>query len=86
DDTIRRNSPNGRISNILFDSDSYVLNKETSVLKQRIMNNERRVIIIEDEEGKKFGGYVNEKIYKIDEWIYDSQSFVFSLESKGRNE
>ncbi|BFU21460.1 hypothetical protein EHI2019_001117200 [Entamoeba histolytica] len=39
------------------------------------MNNERRVIIIEDEEGKKFGGYVNEKIYKIDEWIYDSQSF-----------
>ncbi|GAB1224869.1 hypothetical protein ENUP19_0223G0022 [Entamoeba nuttalli] len=45
---------------------------------------ENIIIIIEDTEGNKFGGYVNSKIDK-DEWyINDSQSFVFSLESNGR--
>ncbi|BFU24392.1 predicted protein [Entamoeba histolytica] len=44
------------------------------------------IIIIEDEEGNKFGGYVNSKIDKVDEWIYDSKSFLFSLESNGRIE
>ncbi|EMD46256.1 Hypothetical protein EHI5A_011240, partial [Entamoeba histolytica KU27] len=34
--------------------------------------------------GNKFGGYVNSKIDEVDEWIYDSKSFVFSLESNGR--
>ncbi|BFU22152.1 TLD, putative [Entamoeba histolytica] len=48
------------------------------------MNKEHIIIIIEDEEGNKFGGYVNEKIDKVGGWINDSKSFVFSLESKGR--
>ncbi|BFU22652.1 trichohyalin, putative [Entamoeba histolytica] len=73
-----------RISNILFDSDKDDWNKDTSVFDQRIMNKEHIIIIIEDEEGNKFGGYVNSKIYKIDEWTNDSKSFLFSLESKGR--
>ncbi|GAB1219162.1 LOW QUALITY PROTEIN: hypothetical protein ENUP19_0016G0010 [Entamoeba nuttalli] len=43
-----------------------------------------------DEEGNKFGGYVNEKIDKVgntfNDYINDCKSFLFSLESKGRIE
>ncbi|BFU24166.1 trichohyalin, putative [Entamoeba histolytica] len=53
-----------RISNILFDSDNDDWNKYTSVFDQRIINKEHLIIIIEDSEGNKFGGYVNSKIDK----------------------
>ncbi|BFU24518.1 predicted protein [Entamoeba histolytica] len=75
---------NRKVGNILFDSDIDNWNVNTSVFNQRIMNKEHIVIIIEDSEGNKFGGYVNEKIDKVGCFIYDSQSFVFSLESNGR--
>ncbi|BFU26492.1 trichohyalin, putative [Entamoeba histolytica] len=72
-----------RINNILFDSyiDGWSVN--TSLFDQRIWKKEHIIIIIEDEEGNKFGGYVSEKIDKVSR-IYDSKSFVFSLDSKGR--
>ncbi|GAB1218649.1 hypothetical protein ENUP19_0001G0017 [Entamoeba nuttalli] len=75
---------NRKIGNILFDSniDSWKVN--TSVFRERVMNKEHIIIIIDDEEGNKFGGYVNSKIDKAGEWISDSKSFVFSLESNGR--
>ncbi|BFU26166.1 trichohyalin, putative [Entamoeba histolytica] len=72
-----------RINNILFDSDKDNWNKNKSVFDQRIMYKEHIIIIVEDEEGNKFGGYVNSKIDE-DEWINDSKSFLFSLESNGR--
>ncbi|BFU24568.1 trichohyalin, putative [Entamoeba histolytica] len=50
------------------------------------MNKEDIIIIIEDEDGNKFGGYVNSKIDKVDDFINDSKSFLFSLESNGRIE
>ncbi|BFU24696.1 trichohyalin, putative [Entamoeba histolytica] len=75
-----------RINNILFDSDKDDWSKNTSVFEERIWNKEHIIIIIADDEGNKFGGYVIEKINKVDEWIYDSHSFVFSLESNGRIE
>ncbi|BFU25996.1 predicted protein [Entamoeba histolytica] len=75
---------NRKVGNILFDSDIDDWNVSTSVFIQRIINKEHIIIIIEDEEGNKFGGYVNEKIDKVNECINDSKSFVFSLESNGR--
>ncbi|BFU20440.1 predicted protein [Entamoeba histolytica] len=78
---------NRKVGNILFDSDKDNWNKNTSVFDQRIKNKEHIIIIVEDEEGNKFGGYVNSKIDKVDDdYINDSQSFVFSLESNGRIE
>ncbi|GAB1221374.1 hypothetical protein ENUP19_0080G0011 [Entamoeba nuttalli] len=71
-----------RINNILFDSDVDDWNIGTSIFDQRIKNKEHIIIIIEDSEGNKFGGYVNSKIDKIHNFINDSKSFVFSLESK----
>ncbi|BFU21714.1 trichohyalin, putative [Entamoeba histolytica] len=73
-----------RINNILFDSDKDDWNVNTSVFIQRIMNKEHIIIIIEDEDGNKFGGYVNSKIDKVESYIKDSKSFVFSLKSNGR--
>ncbi|BFU26143.1 trichohyalin, putative [Entamoeba histolytica] len=75
-----------RISNILFDSDIDNWKVNTSVFGERIMNKEHIIIIIEDSRGNKFGGYVNCKIDKVDSWINDSNSFLFSLESNGRME
>ncbi|BFU26553.1 trichohyalin, putative [Entamoeba histolytica] len=75
---------NRKVFNILFDSDKDDWNINTSVFKQRIMNKEHLIIIIEDEEGNKFGGYVNSRINRVESCIYDSKSFVFSLESNGR--
>ncbi|BFU19131.1 trichohyalin, putative [Entamoeba histolytica] len=74
-----------RITNILFDSDKDDWNRNTSVFDQRIWNKEDIIIIIEDSEGNIFGGYVHSKIDKYD-YIYDSKSFLFSLESNGRLE
>ncbi|BFU24979.1 predicted protein [Entamoeba histolytica] len=74
---------NRKVSNILFDSDKDDWKQGTSVFDQRMMNKEHIIIIIEDEEGNKFGGYVNSKIDEVG-YINDSQSFLFSLESNGR--
>ncbi|BFU24681.1 trichohyalin, putative [Entamoeba histolytica] len=73
---------NRKVFNILFDSDIDNWSKDTSVFYQRIKNKEHIIIIIEDEEGNKFGGYVDSKIDKVgaDDWINDSKSFVFSLD------
>ena len=72
-----------KVSNILFDSDIDNWNQNTSVFDQRIINKEHIIIIIEDSNGNKFGGYVNSKIDEVNDWINDPKSFLFSLESKG---
>ncbi|BFU24423.1 predicted protein [Entamoeba histolytica] len=77
---------NRKVFNILFDSDIDNWSKDTSVFYQRIMNKEHIIIIIEDEDGNKFGGYVNSKIDEVNDYINDSKSFLFSLESTGRIE
>ncbi|BFU26698.1 predicted protein [Entamoeba histolytica] len=77
---------NRKVGNILFDSDIDNWKEKTSVFGERIINKEHIIIIIEDEDGNKFGGYVNEKIDKVNSYINDSKSFVFSLESNGRIE
>ncbi|BFU19916.1 trichohyalin, putative [Entamoeba histolytica] len=77
---------NRKIGNVLFDSDKDDWNVDTSVFGERIMHKEHIIIMIEDEDGNKFGGYVNSKIDEDGDYINDSKSFVFSLESNGRME
>ncbi|EMD49480.1 hypothetical protein KM1_209650 [Entamoeba histolytica HM-3:IMSS] len=76
---------NRKVGYKLFDSDKDDWDRNISIFKQRIMNKENIIIIIEYSKGNKFGGYANEKIDKYG-FINDSKSFVFSLEPKGRNE
>ncbi|BFU24112.1 predicted protein [Entamoeba histolytica] len=77
---------NRKVGNILFDSDKDNWKENTSVFGERIMNKEHLIIIIEDTKGNKFGGYVNSKVDKVNSYINDSKSFVFSLDSNGRIE
>ena len=39
------------------------------------------IILIEDQEGQKFGGYISSTINKYNEWIEDPNAFVLSLKS-----
>ena len=66
-----------RINNILFDSDIDGWNVNTSVFGERIKNKEHIIIIIEDSEGNKFGGYVNSKTNKVNDDINDSKPFFY---------
>ncbi|BFU26688.1 hypothetical protein EHI2019_000811900 [Entamoeba histolytica] len=69
------------INSILFDSYYDDWNKNTSVFGERVMNKEHLIIIIEDEEGNKFGEYVNSKIDKVStgEWINGSSLVSFNI-------
>ncbi|EDR24606.1 hypothetical protein EDI_280700 [Entamoeba dispar SAW760] len=73
-----------KVGNIIFDSEIDNWDKDKSVFNQKIINKEHIIIIIEDTNGNKFGGYVNVKIDKVRDFIYDPNSFLFSLESNGR--
>ncbi|EMS14795.1 hypothetical protein KM1_334920 [Entamoeba histolytica HM-3:IMSS] len=77
---------NRKVGNIIFDSNIDNWKVSTSVFDQRIINKEYIMVLIEDEEGNKFGGYVNSKIDKVGGYINDSKSFLFSLVSNGRME
>ena len=78
---------------IVFDSnvDNWYSNE---TLNSRVMNRNHLIFLIEDQEGQKFGGYINSKIDKAhpgggNGWelgyaIEDPNAFVFSLNSNGR--
>ncbi|BFU20722.1 hypothetical protein EHI2019_001026100 [Entamoeba histolytica] len=53
---------NRRVGDKIFDSDKDDWKVNTSVFESRLMSKEHIIIIIEDEDGNKFGGYVNCKI------------------------
>ena len=76
---------NRKVSNILFDSDIDNWNKNTSVFEQRIIDKEHIIIIIEDINGNKFGGYVNVKIDNVSDFINDPKSFFIFNKIKKKN-
>ena len=73
---------------IIFDSRKDNWAKNTSVFNDKIMGKEHLLFVIEDEEGEKFGYYLNSQIVKkYDELIkIDNKSFLFNLQSNGRIE
>ena len=44
------------------------------------------LFVVEDKKNNKFGGYVNAKIDKYNESIYDEHAFLFSLKRNGKND
>ena len=75
-----------KCSDVLFDSDRDNWKERTSVFDSKIIGNKQLVFLIEDEDGEKFGYYLNSEI--IDNYIStmktDQKSFLFNLESNGR--
>ena len=69
---------------ILFDSTVDNWSKETTVFNERILGKKQLSFLIEDEDGEKFGYYLNTEV--IEKYGYyqetDSKSFKFNLQSK----
>ena len=71
---------------ILFDSDINEWSNPT-ILNEKINGREKLIFLIEDEDGEKFGYYLNtQKEKHMNEIKTDSGSFHFNLESNGRLE
>ena len=74
-------------SDIVFDSNVDNWSAGTTVFNERIIGKKQLVFLIEDEDGEKFGYYLNTKVIK-EYWPNvietDNKSFHFNLESNGR--
>ena len=75
-----------KIDELLFDSTTDNWSPKTSILNEKIIGKRQLVFLIEDEDGEKFGSYLNtkivEKYYQYQET--DNKSFHFNLQSNGR--
>ena len=76
------NWTNKKIGEIIFDSEKDDWKVNTSVFQEKIINKQKFIVLIEDTNGNKFGGYLNVKVDKFyPSCISDSSSFVFSFKS-----
>ena len=80
-----------KCSEIIFDSNVDNWWNHRNPFISKLSNRSQLIIVIEDEEGQKFGGYIKAKIKKANKklwWsqnsIEDPNAFVFSLNSNGR--
>ena len=69
---------------MLFDSDKDNWSENTSVFDDRLMNKTNLIFVVEDTMNNKYGGYISSSINKYNDYINDSNAFVFSLKSNGR--
>ena len=70
---------NKKCGEIIFDSNIDNWNKSTSVFVSKVMNKNQLLFLIETTNGIKFGQYVNTTIDKVDSWISDENSFLFTF-------
>ena len=75
-----------KCSDIVFDSNVDKWNVNTSKFNERIIGKKQLVFLIEDEDGEKFGYYLNTKVVtRYNRLIRtNNKSFEFNLESNGR--
>ena len=74
---------NKKCSTLLFDSNKDNWNIKTSIFDDRIKGKYNLLIVIEDDQNNKFGGYITQPIQQ-NTWTSDKQAFLFSLKSNGR--
>ena len=74
-----------KCSGIVFDSNIDDWNTNTSEFNERIIGKKQLIFLIEDEDGEKFGYYLNTKMIERYYWNEtDNKSFEFNLQSNGR--
>ncbi|ELP90190.1 hypothetical protein EIN_482340 [Entamoeba invadens IP1] len=71
-----------KVNTVVFDSEKDTIKRGTKKLFMKIKNCNGSVLIIEDNEGNKFGFYISKKVDKMDKTIYDDTSFVFVLQKQ----
>ena len=57
----------------------------TNTFEMKVKNRSNLIFIVEDTNGNKFGGYLNATLTNVQAWTTDSNAFVFTLKSPGRN-
>ena len=72
-----------KLDKVLFDSQCDNWSKDTSIFGESILQNNHIAIVIEDEDGNKFGVYINETINHYYPWIKDKNAFVFTIQQRG---
>ena len=72
---------NRKCDAILFDSEKDDWNSNTSVFDKKIFGKTDLIFVVEDINGNKFGAYIHSRINQYDTWIYDKNSFLFTLQS-----
>lgn len=73
-----------KITEVIFNSDYHDWKCNTSVFGAIVMDKPKLILMIEDMKGNKFGAFNSNPISKVGGFTYDSNAFVFSLQSKGR--
>ena len=73
-----------KCSDIVFDSNKDNWSEDTSVFNESIVGKRQLIFLIEDEDGEKFGYYLNTKVIeKYNDYIgTDFKSFKFNLQSQ----
>ena len=74
---------NKKCGEVIYDSNNQNWDTNT-VFYDKIWNKKNFVIITEDTDNNKFGGYLTTQVTKSESWHNDSNSFIFSLQSNGR--
>ena len=69
---------------VIFDSTKDNWSQNSSVFDSKVINKSNLMFVIEDTNRNKFGGYVTSTINQRNNYINDSNSFLFSLKSNGR--
>ena len=68
----------------MFDSDIDNWKQYETVFNERIIGKKQLVFLIEDEDGEKFGYYLNTEVVEKHWNKTDNKSFEFNLQSNGR--
>ena len=71
-----------KYSETLYDSD--IDGKDSSIFRNKIINHNQLYFIIIDSNDNVFGHYHSGVINKTGDYIYDSNMFIFTLNSNGR--
>ena len=74
-----------KVGEIVFDSNIHRWSQNDSEFDSKLMNKSNLLFIIEEQQGNKFGGYLNTQITSTNNWHSDSNAFLFTLKSPGRN-
>ena len=75
-----------KCSDVLFDSQYDNWSRKTSLFDKRIIGKKQIIFLIQNEEGEKFGYYLNSEVSSkyYDQVRSDGKSFHFNLKSNGR--
>ena len=73
------NWTNMKMKDIVFDSNINKWKVDESEFDKLITNKQNLIFLIESHNNIKFGGFISSKIDKIDKWISDENSFLFTF-------